>query len=199
MRICFFGDSFMNGTGDPEGMGWVGRACAAARHAGHDLTCYNLGIRRDTSADILARWEGEARRRLPPEHPGALVFSFGANDCTPGADGGTRISLPASLANAGTLLIAARARLPTLMVGPCPIVDDPETDARIAALSTALRTLCQQLEVPFIEVHAPLAASPAWRESALEGDGCHPDGRGYAVLAGLVLAAEPWRAMFMRG
>ena len=25
MRICFFGDSFVNGTGDDECLGWVGR------------------------------------------------------------------------------------------------------------------------------------------------------------------------------
>jgi hypothetical protein len=52
MRICFVGDSLVNGTGDPVGLGWVGRACAAARRRGHEVTCYNLGIRRDTSADI---------------------------------------------------------------------------------------------------------------------------------------------------
>jgi acyl-CoA thioesterase-1 len=28
MRICFFGDSFVNGTGDDDGLGWVGRIVA---------------------------------------------------------------------------------------------------------------------------------------------------------------------------
>jgi lysophospholipase L1-like esterase len=60
MRICFFGDSIVNGTGDPDCLGWVGRVCGAARKSGVDLTSYNLGIRRDTSADILRRWRREA-------------------------------------------------------------------------------------------------------------------------------------------
>ncbi|HZC55143.1 MAG TPA: hypothetical protein VE396_03730 [Xanthobacteraceae bacterium] len=30
IRICFFGDSMVNGTGDDACLGWVGRICAAA-------------------------------------------------------------------------------------------------------------------------------------------------------------------------
>ena len=92
IRVCFFGDSFVNGTGDDACLGWVGRACAAGRRRGVDLTCYNLGIRRDTSADVPQRWEREAQARLPPEHDGRLVFSFGANDCCLTEDGsGVRV------------------------------------------------------------------------------------------------------------
>lgn len=68
MRICFFGDSVINGTGDDDGLGWVGRVVAQARRGGCDVTAYNLGIRRGTSADVAARWAGEARLRLPHEH-----------------------------------------------------------------------------------------------------------------------------------
>jgi acyl-CoA thioesterase-1 len=80
IRICFFGDSIVNGTGDDACLGWVGRVCSAARRDGIDLTCCNLGIRRDTSADVLIRWHAEARARLPDEYDGGLVFSFGGND-----------------------------------------------------------------------------------------------------------------------
>ena len=73
-RLCFFGDSMVNGTGDDTCLGWVGRICATARRSGRDLTCYNLGIRRDTSADVLARWQREAETRLRSEHDGRLVF-----------------------------------------------------------------------------------------------------------------------------
>ena len=74
MRICFIGDSFVQGTGDDACLGWVGRVCAALRQQGRDLTSYNLGIRRDTSADIRQRWQREAQLRLPAEHDGRLVF-----------------------------------------------------------------------------------------------------------------------------
>ena len=65
VRPCFVGDSFINGTGDDTCLGWVGRVCAAMRASGRDLTLYNLGIRRDTSADIAVRWLDETSRRLP--------------------------------------------------------------------------------------------------------------------------------------
>ena len=65
MRICFVGDSFVNGTGDPDCLGWAGRVCAAAQHDGHDITYYNLGVRRETTADIRDRWEREVSCRLP--------------------------------------------------------------------------------------------------------------------------------------
>ena len=65
LRICFVGDSLVNGTGDPACLGWTGRVCAAACDAGHDITYYNLGIRRATSADIHGYWRDEVTRRLP--------------------------------------------------------------------------------------------------------------------------------------
>lgn len=87
LRIAFFGDSFVNGQGDPDVLGWVGRVGAAALARGHDLTIYNGGIRGDTSADVRGRWHDEAIRRLPAEYRRGLVFAFGVNDCTSVAGG----------------------------------------------------------------------------------------------------------------
>ena len=51
MRILAFGDSFVAGVGDPDHLGWIGRALRGRR----EITLYNLGVRRETSADIAAR------------------------------------------------------------------------------------------------------------------------------------------------
>jgi len=56
MRICFVGDSMTNGTGDPEYLGWVGRVMRDERTRRAELTSYNLGVRRDRSDQIRARW-----------------------------------------------------------------------------------------------------------------------------------------------
>ena len=70
IRICFVGDSLVNGAGDPECLGWTGRICAGARGDGYDVTYYNLGVRGQTSADIASRWHeetaGSAGRRTWP-------------------------------------------------------------------------------------------------------------------------------------
>lgn len=99
MRVCFTGDSIVNGTGDDDGLGWVGRIVAKLRAHGRDITYYNLGIRRDTSADVAARWRDEIERGLPPRFTRRLAFSFGANDCVMEGPG-PRVSLAHSLANA---------------------------------------------------------------------------------------------------
>ncbi len=153
MRICFFGDSFVNGTGDDDALGWVGRLVAKARQSGLDVTAYNLGIRRDTSADVAARWKSEASLRLPSDCDGRLVFSFGANDCLPsGADDRPRIGRAESLANLEAILGEAQRWLPTLMVGPGIVADAPDANARICELSAAYAKVCEQFGVPYLEI-----------------------------------------------
>lgn len=192
MRICFIGDSFVNGTGDPDCLGWVGRACADARRRGVDLTAYNLGIRRDTSADIAARWRAEAQARQPAEFPGLLVFSFGINDGTEVTPGIPRLSPADSLTNARAILTEAAGLRPTLMVGPPPI-DDDSVNARTAVLSDALAGLCAGIGIPFLEVFTPLQRHPVWRHETATGDGAHPGAAGYQALADLVIAWPEWR------
>jgi len=193
LRICFFGDSMVNGTGDDACLGWVGRACAAARRGGRDVTCYNLGIRRDTSADVRRRWESEAKARLPPEHDGRLVFSFGANDACPGDDGAARVAPDRALAHAEAILTAAAAWRPTLMVGPFPI-RDPVVDLRVAELSARFSALCARMGIPFLPVIDIVLASEAWAREVAAGDGAHPNEGGYALIAATFSAWAPWRA-----
>jgi acyl-CoA thioesterase I len=190
MRICFIGDSLVNGTGDPTLLGWVGRICAAARRRGVDLTCYNLGIRGNTSADIAQRWQEETTRRLPAGIDGGLVFSFGTNDCM--IEGGApRVAIERSLEHARAILDAARQKHPTLMLGPAPSMIG-DADARIGPLSRALATLCAELGIAYLDLHTPLAAMPLWRIEITVGDGAHPGAAGYALIVDLVEGWEPW-------
>jgi lysophospholipase L1-like esterase len=194
VRACFVGDSFVNGTGDDACLGWVGRVCAAMRARGSDITVYNLGIRRDTSADIAARWRDETSRRLPDGVDGLLVFSFGVNDTTV-ENGAPRIRPQESIANARAILGTARGRWPTLMVGPPPI-DDAAQNERTEALSKAFAGVCHELEVAYLETYRPLLQVEAWLSEARAGDGAHPNAGGYAALASLVAAWPAWQAKF---
>lgn len=191
IRLCAIGDSFIAGAGDPDCLGWVGRLVAAARAGGADITLYNLGIRRDTSADIAVRWQTETARRLPPEHPGRLLFAFGVNDCV---EENARRRLPesATVKNAALILRHASARAPTLMVGPPPVADAATND-RIAALDAALVRLCARLSLAYVPVFANLADDPIWRREVAAGDGAHPAAAGYRQLAALVAASREWQ------
>ena len=196
LRICFVGDSFVNGAGDPECIGWAGRICAAASRAGHDITCYNLGVRRETSADIAARWRDEVVRRLPPGLDGRVVFSFGVNDTTV-EEGLPRIAVEDSLGNARRILTEAARSYPVLMVGPPPVADAAQNE-RIARLSIALASVCRDADVPYLAVFDALAATRAWMTEAAAGDGAHPRAGGYEAFAALVEAWAPWRSWIDR-
>lgn len=192
IRICFVGDSFTQGTGDDTCLGWPGRVCASARARGHTVTAYNLGIRRETTDDIRARWRGEVTPRLVAGVDGRIVFSFGANDATL-EDGNWRVPAALSEENARAMIARATLSYPVLVVGPPPAPDADKT-ARHAELAARYARVCQGLDVPFLDILEPIKVVDSWWEEVAAGDGIHPNAGGYAALADLVEAWPAWRA-----
>lgn len=188
-RILFFGDSFVAGVGDPTGLGWVGRVTAAAWAAGMPVTTYNLGVRRDTSRDVAARWQTEAAARHADAARIGVVFAFGANDVAC-AEGVPRVAQADSLAALTRVLDAADGLgLATFVVGPLVVADDPGHATRAAALEAGFAAICAQRRVPLATVVEAVSRSPSWRAEALGFDGAHPGRAGYAQVADLVLGA----------
>jgi acyl-CoA thioesterase-1 len=189
LRLLAFGESTVNGTGDPDHLGWVGRAVAGRR----DITLYNLGIRRETSSELVTRWFEEANRRWTDGEPMRLLFSFGLNDCNPEPSGGTRVAISRSIENAARILEEARQLAPTLMVGPPPPANAAVRDAA-RALNPQLQSVAQDLDVPYIDVFAVLETNSVWMREAAEWDGAHPDAGGYTAYAALVISDPAWKA-----
>ncbi|MGQ3016281.1 DUF459 domain-containing protein [Phenylobacterium sp.] len=189
MRILAFGDSYVAGVGDPAHQGWLGRALAGRP----EVTLYNLGVRRYTSADIARRWLAEAQPRLTDLEPCGLVFSFGCNDANAAEGESARLPPAESLKNAHFLLSEAAQRAPVLMVGPPPAWE-PGLAARVEGLNEAFKALCARLKVPYIDVLRPLAVSGTWLAEAQAGDGAHPGAAGYQQMAELVAAHPAWRS-----
>jgi len=190
IRICFLGDSYVQGTGDDECLGWTGRLCASARGAGHDITYYNLGVRRETSMDIARRWLAECEPRLLPATENYVVFSFGANDASL-VDGQQRVSEDDTIANLHAVLDNARTRYRTLMVGPPPAAD-ADHNARLARLSERMRDAAIRLGVPYVATLPALIDDRIWLNEVRDNDGAHPRAAGYARLARIVAASGVW-------
>ncbi len=185
LRVCFVGDSFVAGVGDPEHLGWTGRLCARSERDGLPVTRYVLGVRRQTSAEVAARWTAECAPRLTGPWESRLVLSMGVNDTTE-ADGAVRLDPDRSVAAlAGVLTGAAVAGWPVLVVGPPAVADDAHNE-RTAALDARFARVCADSGVPHVPVVAALAADPTWRAEVAAGDGAHPGAAGYALLADLV-------------
>ncbi|MFD4267878.1 GDSL-type esterase/lipase family protein [Rhodococcus sp. NPDC058481] len=199
LRVCFIGDSFVAGVGDETALGWTGRLLARSAQAGRPVTGYNLGIRRDTSSDIRARFRDEVARRRPPGTDLRLVFSFGANDAT-ATDDGPRVPAATSRENLIHCLDAADAatdasappRAPILFVGPPPVHDD-EHNRRIMGLNSDFREICESRGCAFVDVFTTLVDHDIWRRQVRCGDGAHPRSEGYAALSELVVPAwDSW-------
>lgn len=211
LRICLIGDSIAAGTGDTDGRGWHGRLAASALRRGSDLTIYGLGVRGDTSVDVARRWRAEVDARLPDLFPAGLVFQFGLNDCAfrSFADGRRerRVEPEASRRTVESVLTSAADERAVLMIGPAPVdgsrpgpqlvagVIQRIDDRDIAELDEMMATVADDVGVPYLRVFDRLSSDPAWSNALREGDGIHPSGRGYEVLADLVAAWDPWRRL----
>ncbi len=194
VRICFVGESFVNGAGDPECLGWAGRICVNANRKGYDITYYNLGVRRETSSELKNRWLSEVSYRLPKEYDGRVVFSFGTNDTTI-ENGKTRIEVKDSIANARSILSNAKKLYPILMVSPPPIADN-EQNRRSVDLSEQFGLLCQKLDVPYLNFFPVLEKSSIWMNEVRRYDGAHPRAAGYREFAEIVQNWEAWLNWF---
>ncbi|MER5967903.1 GDSL-type esterase/lipase family protein [Streptomyces sp. NPDC002057] len=185
IRVSFIGDSFVQGIGDPEHRGWVGRVLQATAH---EVTAFNLGIRRNTSDDVLRRCWQEVEPRTLPGADNRLVVSFGSND-TVEEDGGVRVDPARCLDNLASILDESERRAVTaLVVGPPPVVGAGEGHLRRALeLAEEMAATCRRRQVPFIATTRALAEDATWAGEALAGDGAHPGSGGYTKLADLVL------------
>jgi len=194
-RVYFVGDSYVVGIGDPERRGWVGRVADRSDREGMPITVYNLGVRRDTSDDIVRRWAAEVGARRVAGSEDRMVVAFGANDTTDEL-GTPRVPAERSVANLRAVAgEAAALGLPVLVVGPPP-VDDRAQNRRTAALDVQLAAAAAELGLPYVTVYAALAADPRWTGEVERGDGAHPGAQGYALLAELV---EPAWRRWIRG
>lgn len=188
LRICFIGDSFVQGIGDPEYQGWVGRVLTAT---GPGITAFNLGIRRNTSTDVLRRCWHEVGPRILPGADNRLVISFGSND-TIVENGEVRVGKAQCLDNLATLLDGSRQRaVAPLVIGPPPVLDAGEQHLRrTTELADGMAALCASHGVPFVAITRQLAEDPTWTSEVAAGDGAHPGSGGYQRLAELISASR---------
>ncbi len=182
VALVFLGSSLVVGVGDPKGQGWVTRVVGRTQHPEVQFTPYNLGIRGDTSADILERWRAEVPRRWRDRSERRLVLSTGTDDVTAG------ITLARHRLNLANLLDDATSNgVATFVVSPPPTADE-ETNDRLAVLVEAQADVCGRRNVPFVDCFTPLNGHDQWRsELAASTIPDHPGQAGYGLIAWLVL------------
>jgi len=190
VRVCYIGDSFVKGIGDPNKLGWAGRLSHMSQNSEREITHYNLGVRGNTSADILARWESEAKVRLPNFSINCIVFSFGVND-TIVENGRARVSIAQSMKNLRNILGVAKVKYNVLMIGPPPI-DDERQNNSIKSYDGAYATVCNMLGVNYLSIFDKLINDEVWMSEVKNNDHAHPRENGYELLSQYIYDWDGW-------
>lgn len=182
VRVCVFGDSFVTGVGDPKALGWVGRVTARTPvSTGVELTTYSLGVRGETTEEVVVRMPVEAASRFARGDEHRVVVAVGVADAFHGIE--------PDRSTAALEFGLASISVPALVVGPPPVGTD-SVQERVAGLDEAYGQLCARREVRYISTFAPLVRRAEWQR-ARAADGIHPDQTGYGLLAYVVLH-EGW-------
>ncbi len=208
LRICFVGDSYINGSGDEGCLGWIGRLCALRFSRSYRLTSYDLGIRGQTTGEIRDRWKGECLARFPDGADNRVVVQFGINDVAEVTGSGRRVAEDVSVANAEAMVGEAAGMWPVLWVGlpPANVACSPMrpgvgmeisfSQETAVALNRRFMALAAKLDVPYLDIQTPLLADSRYMDSLTRGDRMHCDGSGYAIMADLVDAWDAWSRWF---
>lgn len=191
--LCFVGDGFVAGYGDPKALGWVSRVVGRTVTHEASLTSYNLGIRGSSSADAMNRWRTECAPRWAGRSEHRLVVATGAEDVAQG------ITTARSRLNLANILDEATSTgIATFVVGPTPTLD-AETNQALRVLSDAQADVCQRRRIPFVDCFGPLVAHDQWQSDLAAGDTVHPGQAGYGLIAWLVLNGGWSRWMHLEG
>ncbi len=196
LRICFFGDSLVNGFGDEEFLGWPGRLCREEVKKGFEITCYNLGIRGNSSADVLNRWEHETSVRQKEGVETRLVFSYGINDCRI-EDGMRRLLLQKSIENTTAILEKATNNYSVLFIGPPP-VKDAVLSENILELTGHIEKVCGSFNAGCFDLCSMLMNDEKWKRFHEYSDGYHPVSGGYEMIADAIRSWDKWSSWFLK-
>ena len=190
----FFGDSVTLGVSDAPAGGWVARLAGKAAQKGLNVppdTFYNMGVRKNSSRAVLARWESEFKARAMEDCPSTLVFCVGTVDmAAPNAV--PNVPVGESAANVREMLLKAKEYGSVILVSAPPVKNE-EHCQRLEALCTAYSSIAKAVEVPFVDIFHPLMEAGYADELA---DGIHPGPRGNEMIADLLAESEAMRKTF---
>ena len=203
-RICFIGASTTEGMGDETGAGWPGRLAQPYRET---IIPYNLGVRGQLLAEIANRAASECCARILDRDLGGIIFCSGMNDIAR-HNGIRRNSSRRANETYTTLLrdLAGIARL--IVVGPFPVftarmpyhsqmsgLDFDFRNDDIAVADQAYQSIAEEMGIPYLSLFNELRQSDLYAGSLSQGDGLHPGGAGYQLIADKIGAWAPWQKL----
>jgi len=181
IRIVILGDSLVSASGDPKGMGWLGRVLARTPVVEPLIDVYPLPNPGDTSAKLLDRYNGEAQLRFSTAAENRLVLVL------PNFDPASGISISRSRLNAATILDDAKRKgAECFVIGPTPH-RNPELNREIEHLSAGFEDVCARRDVHYVDCFTPLIGHEGWNSEISTDPAGRPGQIGHGLIAWLVL------------
>ncbi|WP_120495253.1 GDSL-type esterase/lipase family protein [Kiloniella sp. EL199] len=216
-RVCFLGASVMEGMGDEARLGMPGRLALLAADNDQSFIHYNLGVRGQTLREISGRAAAECRARFT-DAKDFIVFATGSNDFALIESSTPQKPMPRTpmprtprhraMKNFEALMSELSEIAPLLVFGPTPVdesklpffstVSNMNFDFKneeLASGSAEYSAICQDLNIPYINMHQALSESDDFMAGLAENDGLHSTGKGYQAMAEIVQSSSHWQGL----
>ena len=181
IRIVVLGDSLATASGDPKGLGWVGRVMARTPRENPRVDVYTLAVPSETSGRLVERWINEVQLRFSPETDNRLVIALSNSDPAEG------VSISRSRLNLATIVDEARRNnIESFVVGPVPSIDK-DLNREIEHLTSGYEDVTSRRGIPFVDCFHPLVEHAGWNEELEASYHNTPGQVGYGLMAWLVL------------
>jgi len=181
LRVFVLGDQLITASGDPKGMGWLGRVQARTPQVDPTVEVIPLAFPDDNSHALSKRWLAEVQQRLTQTGQNRLVVALGNHDIRAG------LSTSRSRLNLATVLDEAiRLGMEPFVVGPAPH-KEAALNGEIEHLSWGFEDVCNRRNVPFVDCYHPLIEHQGWSQELQESPNGLPGQIGYGLIAWLVL------------
>jgi lysophospholipase L1-like esterase len=174
--ICVFGDSITWGAYDLELGGWVDRLRIYFDNKGDfETDIYNCGVSGDNVADVLTRFDTEAKARTPDK----IILSIGIND-TLHTSNPKGTSLEDFEKQYRHLLEKAKKFTTGIIILGLTNVDETSGDHgykndQIEKYDRVIRQIAEEESLPFVDLFSTLSIGEF-------EDGLHPNAKGHRKI-----------------
>jgi lysophospholipase L1-like esterase len=181
LRVLVLGDQLVTASGDPKGMGWVGRVQARTPQVDPTIELITLANPDDTSLSLQKRWQTEVKPRVNTLGKTRVAIALSHHDIRAG------LSTSRSRLNLATVLDEAiKQGYEPFVIGPTPNKEEALNSA-IEQLSWGFEDVCARRNVPFVDCFHPLLGHEGWKNELEASPSGLPGQVGYGLIAWLVL------------
>lgn len=181
LRVIVLGDQLVSASGDPKGMGWVGRVQARTPQVDPTIELITLPFPDDTSLTLNKRWLSEVQPRQNQLGRTQVAIALGHHDIRAG------LSTSRSRLNLATILDEAiKYGLEPFVIGPVPH-KEAALNSDVEQLSWGFEDVCARRNIPYVDCFHPLLGHEGWNNELQNSPSGLPGQIGYGLIAWLVL------------